>query len=56
MRYIGHIHIAYANVVCPTCGQQVTRPCRAATGYNYDFRYTHAARRRLWWSLYGSTS
>lgn len=43
------IHIRYANIACPRCGAEVTQPCRADTGYNYDFRYTHSIRRYLWW-------
>lgn len=45
----GSPHISYANIECPYCGAGVTQPCRADTGYNYDFRYTHAIRRGLWW-------
>jgi len=40
--------IKYANVPCPTCGASVLQPCRAETGYNYNFKYTHAARIRVW--------
>jgi hypothetical protein len=43
------IHIRYANAECPYCDAEPTQPCRADTGYNYDFRYTHAERRDLWW-------
>lgn len=46
------LHIRYADVPCRYCGATETKPCRTLDGfYNYDFRYTHAIRRRMWWAL-----
>ena len=45
------IHIRYADVPCRFCGADATKPCRGLTGYNYDYRYSHAIRRRMLWAL-----
>lgn len=51
MSYSGssRIHIRYANVPCPYCGADVTKPCRSESGVSYNFRYTHSEREWLWW-------
>jgi hypothetical protein len=43
------MHVRYADVYCPTCNAGPTHPCRTSSGYDYQFKYTHAAREQEWW-------
>jgi hypothetical protein len=50
------MHVRYADVECPTCHAFPTFPCTTYTGYNYRFRYTHAAREEAWWVRHRDTA
>jgi hypothetical protein len=47
--------IRYSDLACPTCGAGPLHSCWTLTEFegwsrNYQFQYTHAARRHLWWA------